>query len=457
MDNPVHAAYDPRLFKTLTFYDAVPSFLDGKDTPRAYLERCIDTIEAREPQVEAFVSMNLEGARKGADASTRRYRAKRLLSQIDGMPIGIKDLYETVDMPTQMGSPIFKDWHSHRDSAAVHALRQGGALIIGKTVTTEFGFYSPGPTRNPFDSSRTPGGSSSGSAAAVGARMVPVSISGQVVGSTIRPASFCGVVGFKPTLGALNKAGGGNLSQSCLCVLAGCLEDMWNVSHHIAEYAGGDPGYPGLFGKAALAPPRQPKRLARLETAGWAECNESVKATFEEVLVELERAGVEIVGKANDLRIAALEDALKEADEVTHDICGYELRWPLRTYRDRGANLLSDDLTARLKTWETLTSRQYRLALARREEMRKQHLAAKDGCEALITLAAPGAAPVGLNATGKPTFAVPASILGAPAIALPVLESEAMPLGIQLVGFPHDDADLAAIANWTLRTLVRNT
>ena len=401
--------------------------------------------------------MNLEGARKGADASTKRYRAKRPVSRVDGMPIGIKDLYETVDMPTQMGSPIFKDWHSNRDSAAVHALRQGGALIVGKTVTTEFGFYSPGPTRNPFDSSRTPGGSSSGSAAAVGAGMVPASISGQVVGSTIRPASFCGVVGFKPTLGALNRGGGGNLSLSCLGVLAGCLEDMWNVSHHIAAYAGGDPGCPGLFGEAKLSPPRRPKRLARLETAGWAVCSDGVKAAYEEALAELERAGVEIVGKADDVRIAALEDALKEAGEVTHDICGYELRWPLRTYRDRGDNLLSDDLAERLKSWETLTSSQYVQALARRDEMRKQHLATKDCCDALITLAAPGAAPVGLGATGNPAFAVPGSILGAPAIALPVLESEAMPLGIQLVGLPHGDADLAAIANWTLRTLVRNT
>ena len=321
MNKPVHhQGYDPQRFEALTFYDAVPSFLDGMDTPRAYLERCIDTIEAREPQVEAFVSMNLEGARKGADASTKRYRDKRSLSRVDGMPIGIKDLYETVDMPTQMGSPIFKDWHPNRDSAAVHALRHGGALIIGKTVTTEFGFYSPGPTRNPFDYSQTPGGSSSGSAAAVGAGMVPASISGQVVGSTIRPASFCGVVGFKPTLGALNRGGGGNLSLSCLGVLAGCLEDMWNVSHHIAEYAGGDPGCPGLFGEAKLAPPRRPRCLARLETAGWAECNDGVRAAFEEALAELERAGVEIVGKADDVRIAALEDALKEAGEVTHDI-----------------------------------------------------------------------------------------------------------------------------------------
>ena len=135
MNKPVHhQGYDPQRFEALTFYDAVPSFLDGMDTPRAYLERCIDTIEAREPQVEAFVSMNLEGARKGADASTKRYRDKRSLSRVDGMPIGIKDLYETVDMPTQMGSPIFKDWHPNRDSAAVHALRHGGALIIGKTV-----------------------------------------------------------------------------------------------------------------------------------------------------------------------------------------------------------------------------------------------------------------------------------------------------------------------------------
>ncbi len=151
-----------------TFHDATHRFADGTDTPRAYLERCLETIAAREPVVRAWVVTSEAGAREAADASTQRWREGRALSAIDGMPIGIKDLLETRDMPTQMGCPAYRGNFPKRDNAAVWALRQAGAVVLGKTVTTELGGAHPGPTTNPFDQRRTPGGSSSGSAAAVG-------------------------------------------------------------------------------------------------------------------------------------------------------------------------------------------------------------------------------------------------------------------------------------------------
>src|SRR3954465_4253074 len=178
-----YAEYQP-----LTFHDAARRFTDGNDSPRAYLERCLETIAAREPVVKVFTAMNESGARASADASTKRWKAGAPLSAIDGMPIAIKDLLETKDMPTEMGCEAYRGNNTQRDNAAVWALREAGAVILGKTVTAEVGGTHPGPTTNPFDPACTPGGSSSGSAAAVGARMVPAALGTQVGGSIIRPA-----------------------------------------------------------------------------------------------------------------------------------------------------------------------------------------------------------------------------------------------------------------------------
>ena len=448
------AEYDPTAYELLTFHDAVAAFLDGTDDPRAYLERCLETIERRESEVKAFVTLNPAGARQAADASAQRYRRGRPFSAVDGMPIGIKDLFETADMPTQMGSRLFTGWQTNRDSAAVYALRQGGAVIIGKTVTTEFGFYDPGPTTNPFDSGRTPGGSSSGSAAAVGARMVPAAIGSQVVGSIIRPASFCGNFALKPSIGALSRLGGhSSLSQSCMGVHGGSLEDVWAVAHRIGSVAGGDPGYPGLFGEPALATAHRPARLIRLDTAGWPEAEEAARAKLDDVLDKLVGHGVIVLGKDDDPRIAELESAVLVAGEVSHDVCGYELRWPLKPYRDRGPDSLGNDIRNRLEVWEKLTREDYRRALTRREDMCRKLACLTDVGEALITLPATGAAPHGLSRTGDPIFAVPSSILGAPAINLPLLEIDAVPLGVQLIGYRDGDARLMGIANWMMRTL----
>ncbi|HEV7799978.1 MAG TPA: amidase family protein, partial [Burkholderiales bacterium] len=163
----------------VSFADAVSDFKSGKDTPRDLLERCIANIDNREASVQAFVTLDLKGARKAADESTRRHKAGKPLSMVDGCPVGIKDIMATKDMPTQMNNAAFKGWQSGQDAACVHALRQGGAIPFGKTVTTEFAVGYSGPTTNPFDPKRTPGGSSSGSAAGVGAGMMPVALGTQ--------------------------------------------------------------------------------------------------------------------------------------------------------------------------------------------------------------------------------------------------------------------------------------
>src|ERR1700738_1432894 len=276
-------------------------FGDGPDSPRELLERCLADLSALEPRIGAFVHLNINAARVAADEASARWREGRPLCKIDGMPIGIKDIIETADMPTEQGSPLFAGCRSERDAASVVALREAGAVILGKTVTTEFAATQPRGTRNPHDLRRTPGGSSSGSAAGVAAGMMSAALGTQVIGSTIRPASYCGCIGFKVSLGALNRGGSyDGLSQSCAGVLATTLEDTWQVAYEIAVRVGGDPGYPGLFGPDAAPARRLPRRLAFFETAGWAAASSDAKEAMADALARCKTAGIDVLTRQSN-------------------------------------------------------------------------------------------------------------------------------------------------------------
>src|SRR3954454_20032116 len=252
-----------RMPEPVPFVSASADFAAGTDTPRDFLERCLARMEAFEPDVGAFVCHDIARARVAADRSAARWSEGLPLSPIDGMPLGIKDIIETADMPTEQGSPLFVGCGTGRDAASVAALREAGAIILGKVVTTEFAATEPRATRNPWDPARPPGGSSSGSAAAVACGMVPAALGTQVVGSILRPASFCGCVGFKPSVGGINRGGSYDyFSQSCTGVLAASLEDAWLVAVNIVARAGGDPGYPGLQGPSAPPRAERPRALA---------------------------------------------------------------------------------------------------------------------------------------------------------------------------------------------------
>ncbi len=249
---------------------AAQNLASGKETPREFLEKSLVLLDQWEPRIGAFVCTNVPAARAAADNSTARWRAGKPLSAIDGMPVGIKDIIETVDMPTEMGSPLFSGWRSAKDAACVRALRDAGAVILGKTVTTEFAASEPRGTRNPWNTAHTPGGSSSGSAASVAAGIVSAALGTQVISSTVRPASYCGCVGFKPTVNALNRQGSHDYqSQSCTGILGASLEDVWQVAHEIVARVGGDAGTRGLQGPEKAPAARKPQSLAVLETAGW--------------------------------------------------------------------------------------------------------------------------------------------------------------------------------------------
>jgi Asp-tRNA(Asn)/Glu-tRNA(Gln) amidotransferase A subunit family amidase len=438
------------------FLPATADFASGKDSARAFLERCIVTLAAWEPKIGAFVTLNLAGARAAADGSTERWRAGKPLSPIDGMPIGIKDIIETIDMATENGSPLFAGFQGNRDAASVAALREAGAVIVGKTVTTEFAWMHPRATRNPWDLSRTPGGSSSGSAAAVAVGAISVGIGTQVFGSIVRPSSFCGCFGFKPTVGAINRGGSHDaLSQSTHGPIAASLPEAWQVAYEISRRAGGDPGYPGLYGPPSCPAPSKPRRLAVLETDGWAVATVAAKEALQQASARLKSAGVTLVSRHQDEKIAAVEDAIHDARELSHNIIAWESRWPLNTYRARDLSKLSQpmhDLAARA---EALTLDDYRRDIEERARRRSVYRALAEDFDACLALSAPGAAPVGLGWTGDPAFVIPGSMLGVPAISLPVLRDSGLPLGLQLLGFADADAALFSAAGGVLAVLGR--
>ena len=388
--------------KARSYFEASAAFKDGSDSPRAFLERCIETIEAEEPRIGAFVATHFDAARQAADAATQRWAAGSTLSAIDGMPVGIKDIMETADMVTEQGSPLFEGWTGGRDAAAVAALREAGAVIIGKTVTTEFASTHPRGTRNPWDPERTPGGSSSGSAAAVAAGMVPAALGTQVIGSTVRPASFCGCVGYKPSVGGINRGGSfDDFSQSVTGVIAATLAETWVVARETSVRAGGDPGYPGIIGPAALPQPAMPKRVAVLETAGWEAASDEAKQALRDASERLSEAGIEIADRNNDAAVGAAEDAIADAQPLSMSINAWEGRWPLNTYaRDMDRSGLSPSALDRLDQANNMTIEDYRGQIAERDRIRGVYAALNATCDVCVSLAAPGAAPVGLDWTG---------------------------------------------------------
>lgn len=424
-------------------------FLARKGSPRDVLEACIAAIEAREEDVHAFAALDIAAARRGADASAVRYMAGTPLSPIDGMPIALKDILETKDLPTGFGSPVFAGKHAGRDSAVAYALRRAGAVIVGKAVTTEFADQVPGPTRNPHDLSRTPGGSSSGSAAAVAAGMVPVAIGSQVGGSILRPASFCGVVGFKPSFGAINRGGiSDQFSQNVLGTLSSTLEDGWAVCDAIAQIVGGDPGHPPFAGGPAPLPPCRPATLAVLKTAGWAVADPAAIAVFERFLKAIAADGVRLIDAGTSGRVASLETAIAEAGPVSQRINHWEKAWPLDEIESREGDAISAHLRAGIDEGRAMTVEEYRVLLRRRDEMRVRLVDLADEATACITLAAPGPAPVGLESTGNSIFNVPASALRCPAISLPMMTVVGLPLGVQVLGYPLQERALSAVAAW---------
>jgi len=441
----------PRRFSALA-----ARFADSTLCPSHELDLMLKRIERHEPCVNAFASLAEHEAREAAAASDARWRQRKPLSTIDGMVIGVKDIIETFDLPTGQGSPLWAGSATLRDAASVQALRESGAIILGKTTTTEFALTeSFHQTRNPRDLQRTPGGSSSGSAAAVVAGFVHAALGTQVMGSTIRPASFCGCVGFKPTLGALNRSGSfDHLSQSCLGVLANDLADVWHVAKAIVSRVGGDPGFRGLDGPATPPRSKAPRRIAVLRPPeGWDRSNVEARAAFDIVLNQLAERGVEVVGGSQDTDVARLEAALADIKQRATAILHWEMRWPLADYIKRRPTAVSGAMRSWLNAGNSMTLEDYRVLLDWRNTLRSQFGAFCSNFDATLTLSATGAAPLGFESTGDPAMNIPASTLGVPTVSLPLLSDAGLPLGLQVIGAPDHDHALLGHCQWLVEQL----
>jgi len=426
------------------------AFLSGTRSPVDLLQDCISNIEAKESTVRAFAHLDLEGARRAAEASALRYREKRPLSPIDGMPIAIKDIIDTIDMPTQMNNPYFEGNQPRSDAACVRAVREGGAIILGKSVTTEFAIGRSGPTVNPHNPRHTPGGSSSGAGAGTASGMFAASFGTQTQGSIVRPASFNGVVGYKPTLGKLSTDGVHPLSRTHdhLGVLGQSVDTVWAMARWVGEIAPGQDSN-GLGGAAdGELLSAAPTRLAVARTKGFDDLDEASLAAFEQVLSDSRARGIAVVEPDQDAYLADLVRRLDHVVDISLRMVAFDMRWPFRSYMDKAPDMMGPRLHELVKLGHAVTLDEYRLMRAEREDLRNRVLELGRSYDAVVLPAASGPAPEGFEFTGARTLLLYWSFLGFPAFSLPVMSVRDMPFGLQLAGFQGCDHKLAQHAKW---------
>ena len=394
----------------------------GTLTPRAVVEMCAEAIAARESEIGAFTALDIEGARRTADGLASM--------PLRGLPVGMKDIFDTVDFPTAYGSSIYAGHRPKSDAAMVMAVRRAGGVILGKTVTTEFASLEPAGTRNPRNPAHTPGGSSSGSAAAVAAGMVPIAFGSQTGGSVIRPAAYCGVAGYKPSFRLLPTVGMKTYSWSLdtVGVFGAGVED---VAFAAAAITGRDLRIDGTTFNAPS--------IALVRTHLWPEATADMQAAVERAAHVAETAGARVT----ELVLPEIfEDAVRCHGIVQDHEAFRALAYEYDRHRDR----LGPTLAGQLDKAAAITTDQYDEArrAARRARQTFADLMAKT--DVILTPSAPDAAPHGLGSTGKPTFNRLWTLLGPPCVNVPgIADSSGLPLGVQIVGrFARDRIALAA-------------
>jgi len=434
---------------TLTAIEAAERIASGDMRAEDYVGACLSRIAAVDDKVRAFVHLDAEHALAQARALDERRRNGKAVGPLHGVPVAIKDIFDTADYPTECGSPLLKGRRPLHDCTAVSRLREAGAVIIGKTVTTEFAYYHPGPTRNPHDLERTPGGSSSGSAAAVAAGMVPLAIGSQTNGSMIRPAAFCGVYGVKPTHGTISRHGALMLSKALdhVGAFARSVADVALMLDVLTGYDANDSdtrlaAAPDCLEIAASEPP-VPPRFAFVRTPIWDKAESETRAAFENFVAQLgDRASVIDLG--GSYASAWDDQRVIMAVDMAHNLNAIVARNPdaasktLRDFLAEGSQVPAVRYLAALDN-----AKRYAAGLG---EVFKEY-------DAIITPASTGVAPKG-EATGSPMFCSLWTLTGLPALSLPLLKGEGgMPLGVQLIGERGDDARLLRTANWLVNAL----
>lgn len=430
----------------MTAVDAAAAIAEGRLTARELTEACLASIARQEATVGAWTFLDREHALAQAEAADDAHRRGMPHGPLHGVPVGVKDIFDTFDMPTEDGSPLHAGRTPRRDAAAVARLREAGAIIMGKTVTTEFAVYHPGKTANPHDPTRTPGGSSSGSAAAVAAGMVPLAIGSQTNGSVIRPASYCGIVGYKPSFGLIPRNGALRLSRALdhVGVFARSVEDAALIAECMIGFDAEDPdtrpmARPPLLATAKAEPPVAP-RLAFVPSPVWdradAECQEAFGELVEALGEQVERFELpSSFGAAIDWHRTIMETDLAVNLAKEYEQGRDQLSPTIRTMIERGrSEHRAFDYARALEAIDALNT------------------ALEDAFfayDAFVTPSAPGAAPRGLQATGSPIFCTLWTLCGLPTVNVPLLQSgDNMPIGVQLVGPRGGDARLLRTARW---------
>jgi Asp-tRNA(Asn)/Glu-tRNA(Gln) amidotransferase A subunit family amidase len=429
---------------------AAQAIRTGEITSEALVRACLARIAEREGDVQAWAHLDPEVALTQARDMDALQRSGGAMGPLHGVPIGIKDIFDTAALPTEYGCPIFDGWRPKKDAACVTLLRAAGAIVLGKTVTTELALLTPARTRNPRNLKHTPGGSSAGSAAAVAAGMVPAALGSQTAGSVIRPASFCGVYGFKPTLGLIPRAG--VLMQShtldTVGVYGSSVEDLALLADCMAAFEPDDTVSfiyegPKLLDTARQDPKTAP-RFAFVKTPAWADADPAMHAAFARLVESLD-------GCVKEIEIKVLADVIEWQRIVQLAENAYYYGPLMRDAPD----MLSGGLKARLEAGLEADVQDYIRALASREDAYREVARSFADYDAILTPSAAGPAPKGFETTGSPVFNGLWTYLGMPAVSLPLLEADGMPLGVQLVGARRGDARLLRTARWLAGEVAR--
>ena len=423
----------------------------GNITARALVDDCLQRIDEFDAEIQAWAWLDREYAQRQADRLDDARRHGKSLGKLHGVPLGIKDIIDTRMIPTEHGFALFEGRVPNSNATVIDKLQEHGAIIMGKTVTAALATLMPGKTANPHNSEHTPGGSSSGSAAAVAAYMVPGAVGTQTNGSVIRPAAFCGTVGFKPSYGLISRKG--VLRQSPFLDQLGVFTRSVEDAALLAEaMAGADKDDASTLGFGAVPPllsvcqsePPVTPRFAFLRTSRWDELTDDSKAGLEQV--------VDALGdRVTEISLGESFDTLWEALKIVNSA---EMATWYGPIYEKGSQYFLPIGDEAMAYGQSVCASDYINAMQSREIVNgilDEYFLEYD---AIIAPAAPGEAPKGLDSTGNPMFSTPWTFCGVPAITLPLLQGESgLPVGVQLVGQRMDDARLLRTARWCMRTL----
>ena len=434
----------------LSAIEAARKIRDGEFSSEALVEACLARIDELDDVIGAWHHLDRDHALEQSRKADEIHFSGKPSGPLNGVPVAVKDIIDTADMPTENGTVLHKGRQPGDDATLVALLREAGAVILGKTVTTELAVNFPGKTTNPHDARRTPGGSSSGSAAAVAAFMAPLSVGTQTNGSVIRPASFCGVFGYKPSFGRISRYGVLRQARSLdtVGVFARSLGDLALIAEVVMRYDDRDPAMapvaaPAISEIMAEAPPVEPN-IAFVRTPVWDRAEDSTKDAFRELADHMGER-VEIINLPSSFDDAHAAHRRIMSAEIAHSFAGL--------YRD-GADQLSDVLRSFVEEGQKVLAIDYKAALEQAAGLSGDLNEIFDEYDAILTPTAPGEAPVGLKSTGDASFCTIWTLCGTPALSLPLLQGpNNMPLGAQLVSYRGDDARLFRTARWLVESL----